>query len=566
MPVIGIDLGTTNSLVAYFTPEGAKIIPNSFGEHLTPSVVSVDADGMVYVGKIAKEMQLTAPENTVATFKRYMGSPKQFELGNRTFTPVELSSLVIKKLREDAENHLGCAIEEAVISTPAYFNDAQRRAVKTAGELAGLKVERIISEPTAAAVAYGLHSVQMRTKAIVFDLGGGTFDVSVLEYIDGVMEVHAVAGDNFLGGEDFTDVLAQMLLQEHNIDPNTLTPRERASLYKSAESAKLQFHNADRVSIKWVKDGKPLTLSVNNEQYEQACVSLFVRLNAPIVRAVSDAALKLTDLDALVLVGGATRLPLIKQFVGRLFSKLPTYDINPDEAVALGAAVQAAMKERNEAIRELILTDVCPYTLGTDVAVKQDNGLVRSGIFAPIIERNTVIPTSRSERFFTLYDNQESVNVEILQGESHRTQDNISLGELAVPVPPGKAGSQSIDVRYTYDVNGILEVEVKVISTGQIKRMVIEKNPGEYTPEQIQERLQALSALKLHPREKDENRYLLERGERYYQYSKGSARRKLGDVLNDFESALDGQDPKIISQKRQNLQAQLDLMESDADG
>jgi molecular chaperone HscC len=318
--------------------------------------------------------------------------------------------------------------------------------------------------------------------------------------------------------------------------------------------------------MRWTWSDKALTSTISAEQYEQACVGLLVRLNAPIVRAVSDAALKLADLDALVLVGGATRLPLIKQFVGRLFSKLPASDINPDEAVALGAAIQAAMKERNESIKELILTDVCPYTLGTDVAIRQDNGVFRSGVFSPIIERNTVIPASRSEQFFTLYDNQKSVNVEILQGESHRTKDNILLGELVIEVPPGKAGSQSINVRYTYDVNGILEVEVTVPSTGQTKRMVIEKNPGEYTPEQIQERLAVLSVLKLHPREKDENRYLLEKSERYYQYSKGAPRRKLGDILNDFESALDGQDPKLITQKRQLLQETLDQMENDNNG
>jgi molecular chaperone HscC len=555
MPIIGIDLGTTNSLAAYFTSDGPKIIPNSFGEALTPSVVSVSEDGTIYVGKIAKERLLTCPEDTASVFKRSMGSEKTFTLGGRIFSPEELSSFVIKKLKEDAENFLGEPINEAVISTPAYFNDAQRKATKTAGELAGFRVERIISEPTAAAIAFGLHTSSDISKCLVFDLGGGTFDVSVLEFSDNIMEVRAIAGDNYLGGEDFTEILMRMFMQKHGISPETLTPRAFAELNKIAEDAKLELSLRKSAAIVWAFEEETRVLDISAEEFESNCKNLLARLKTPIIRAINDAGVRLADVDSIVFVGGATKMPIVQSFVSRLFKRFPVFGINPDEAVALGAAVQAAMKERCEDIREMILTDVCPFTLGTAVSVRQDNGFFRSGIFQPIIERNTVIPASRSERFYTLYANQTSVRIEVLQGESRRTKDNILLGELDIPVPPGPAGQESVDVRYTYDINGILEVEVNVASTGESKRAIIEKNPGATTPEQIEQRMKELHSLKLHPREKDRNRYLLEKGERYYRTTTGLLRQRIADEMNNFESALDSQNPKAIEEGAERLRS-----------
>lgn len=546
MSIIGIDLGTTNSLVAYYTENGPQVIPNSFGEHLTPSVVSVSDDGEIYIGKIAKERQVTCPEQTAAVFKRHMGTKKEFKLGNQTFLPEELSSLIIKKLKEDAEAFLGIEIKEAVISTPAYFNDAQRRATKTAGELAGLVVERIVSEPTAAAVAYGLHEKPGSAKFLIFDLGGGTFDISILEYAQNIMEVHAVAGDNYLGGEDFTDLLLAMFLQKHSLDVEQLSTQEQALLRKSAELAKKGFSSAKEVAMQFLKDEELLIMPVTLEEFERNSALVLAKLRKPIVRALADASIKLADIDTIVLVGGATKLPIVRNFVGKLFGRLPASTINPEEVVALGAAVQAAMKERNQQIRELILTDVCPFTLGTSIAVEQAKGIYQSGNFLPIIERNTVIPASRVERLYTLYDQQQSVNVKVLQGESRKTKDNIFLGELTIPMPAGPAGQEAVDVRYTYDINGILEVEATAVSTGKTKKLVIEKNPGAMTQEEIQERLEYLDTLKMHPREKDRNKYLLEKGERLFQENVGLLRSQIAEALNRFEAVLDRQDPSHL--------------------
>ena len=545
MPIIGIDLGTTNSLVAYFTDEGPKIIPNAFGENLTPSVVSIGDNEEVFVGKIAKERQITNPEQTAAVFKRSMGTKKTCQLGNKTFLPEELSSLVIRKLKEDAEKYLGAEIEEAVISTPAYFNDAQRRATKIAGELAGLKVERIVNEPTAAAIAYGLHE-RTDAKYLIFDLGGGTFDISILEFNQNVMEVRAVAGDNFLGGEDFTAILANLFAKKHELDTENLTPQQRGLLRKSAETAKKEFSENKEVTVQCKLEEEILTMSVTQEEFERNCAFILNRIRQPIVRALSDASIKLAEIDSVVLVGGATKLPLIRNFVSKLLGRIPASHINPEEVVALGAAVQAAMKERNQAIRELVLTDVCPFTLGTSVAIERARGIFQSGNFFPIIERNTTIPASRAERLYTLYENQRSINIEVLQGESRKAQDNILLGELTIPMPPGAAGREAVDIRYTYDINGILEVEATVVSTGKANRLVIEKNPGALSAEEVQQSLANLASLKIHPRENELNKYLLEKGGRLYQENVGMLRSQVAEMLNRFEEALDQQEQKTI--------------------
>ena len=546
MAIIGIDLGTTNSLVAYFREDHPIIIPNIFGEHLTPSVVSVDENGEVFVGRIAQERLLTHPEQTASVFKRSIGSKKAYKLGSKIFTPEELSAVVIRKLKEDAEEFLGEKVDEAVISVPAYFNDTQRRATKTAGELAGLKVERIVNEPTAAAVAYGLHDQQDYTKYLVFDLGGGTFDVSILEKYNNIMEVRAVAGDNFLGGEDFTDVLVGWFIRHHQLDPDTLTSIEHNILRKSAETAKRAFSNSRNVTFSCTLNGENYSMPISIEEYERHCELLFTRLRNPIKRALSDASIHLKDVESILLVGGATKLPLVKTFVSKLLGRFPSAHIDSDEVVAMGTAVHSAMKMRNKSITEIVLTDVCPYTLGTNVSVYKPNGFHEAGHFFPIIERNSVIPVSRSERLYTVHDNQKAIVVEVLQGESRRAGDNVWLGELNVAVPPNRAGQEAIDVRYTYDINGILEVEVTVISTGLTKTLVLEKNPGVMTEAEVKEKLKVLQELKVHPRDKDENRLLLAKAERLYEENIGDIRRILSEEIMQFEALLDKQDERAI--------------------
>lgn len=563
MAIVGIDLGTTNSLISCYTDNGVVVIDNSFGEKLTPSVVSVDEDGQIFVGKIAKERQITHPNDSVSLFKRNMGSKKEYKLGDKNYLPEELSSFIIRSLKEDAEKFLGEKVEEAVISVPAYFNDTQRRATKRAGELAGLKVERLINEPTAAAIAYGLHEKNSNTKFLVFDLGGGTFDVSVLEIYRNIMEVRAVGGDNYLGGEDFTKVLIEIFARENNIELPDEISKEYNMIRKQAEIAKRAFSSERVVEMKAVVDGQEYSLEISINDYEKQCELLLSRLRKPIERALSDAAIKLSEIDTIVLVGGGTKLPIIRTFVSKLFGRLPATNIDPDEVVAMGAGIQAAMKKRDKTLKEIVLTDVCPFTLGTNTSVEKPGGYYESGHFFPIIERNTIIPVSRVERLYTVRDNQKKITVEILQGESRLSKDNILLGELSVVIPPSPKGEQAIDVRYTYDINGILEVEVTVVSTGIKKSVVIEKNPGYMSKEEVQERLEELQEIKIHPKDEDANRHLIERGERLYEETIGDYRRLIDEGIRRFEEALDKQDKRIIETEYENLKNLLNDIEGE---
>lgn len=559
---IGIDLGTTNSLVSYYGENGPQIIPNRLGEHLTPSVVGIDEDGIVYVGKTAKEQMASRPDLTAAVFKRSMGTEKEFQLGTKKFKAEELSSFVLRALKEDAESYLGDSVEEAVISVPAYFNDLQRKATKRAGEMAGLKVERIINEPTAAAIAYGLHNRADHTKFLVFDLGGGTFDISVLERYGSIMEVRAVAGDNYIGGEDFTKVLYQMMLNHHELDEADLTEKECKYLYRQAEACKLAFSDHESVVMKCVKGEETLEKTVTLDEYEKACQLLLAKIRKPIERSLKDANLKLSDINEIVLVGGATKLPIIRNFAGRIFGRIPSIDINPDEAIAIGAAIQCAMKERNEAVREVVLTEVCPFTLGTSVVMQRMGDLMEAGHFLPIIERNTVIPVSRTDTLYTAGDMQRKITVEILQGESRFAKNNLLLGEITVPVPPKRAGEESIDVTYTYDVNSILEVQVKVNSTGVTKKVIIQKEDSMMTQEEAERRMEELAELKIHPRDQEENKLLLLRGERLYEEATGDLRQEIDLLLADFEAVLKKQDKGAIEQARNELKLTLDEIES----
>ncbi|MEK5417870.1 molecular chaperone HscC [Paenibacillus sp. FSL L8-0708] len=556
MRTIGIDLGTTYSLAAYWDGSQAVIIPNVLGEHVTPSIVSVDAGGEVLVGRIAQERLITHPQLTASTFKRFMGSAKKYKLGTMTFTPEELSSFVLRSLKEDAENHLGESVTKAIISVPAYFNDVQRKATKKAAEMAGLQVERLISEPTAAALAYGLHQNQ-ETSFLVFDLGGGTFDVSILELFEGVMDVKSIAGDNYLGGEDFTEILVAYFIQKNKLDAESLTPITRSMLYKQAEQSKRILGTESAATMRIVIKEEEYVLTIERSELEQLVQPLLIRLRQPIERALRDASLQPSDLDGIVMIGGATKMPLIKQIISRMFGKMPYANISPDETVALGAAVQVALKQRDQALDEMILTDVCPYTLGTSVLRRGSSGQTSSGHYFPIIERNTPIPVSRVERLYTAADDQKIISVDVYQGESPRVENNLFLGEMEFQIPQAPRGEESIDVRYTYDVNGILEVEVTTVSTGQKHQMIIEQNAGGMTKKQIEARLLELRSIKIHPRERTENRLLLARGERLYEEVLGDQRKFIAQCLKVFEDALYTQNEKVIEKAAQAFNEQL---------
>jgi molecular chaperone HscC len=560
MATIGIDLGTTNSLVSVWTEEGAKLIPNGLGDFLTPSAVSILEDESIIVGKPARDRLITHPQRTASMFKRDMGTKKIYRLAKKNFLPEELSSLILAALKEDAEHFLGEKVHEAVISVPAYFNDSQRQATKNAGALAGLEVKRIINEPTAGAIAYGLHEEYEQGTFIVLDLGGGTFDVSILEFFDGVMEVHAVAGDNRLGGEDFTKAIVEQFIDSHGLDERDLSPTEIETLRSAAEECKFTLTKRDSYQGKRTIAEKELDFTLNKLEFASRAESLLERLSSPITRAIRDADIQLDEIDDIVLVGGATRMPIFKDMIYSMFKRFPNTSLNPDEIVAMGAAVQAGLKDK--ALKDVILTDVCPYTLGTEVADER-NGVLTTGHFLPIIERNTTVPVSRSaSNLATVQDNQSEINIRVYQGEHRKVENNIFLGELRIRIPRKPKGEVRVELRYTYDINGILEVEAGEQDSDVRKRIIIEENPGSMSAEEIQKRFEKLQHLKVHPRDQLENQALLERGERLYQEFV-SLRAPIEQALKKFESDLATQDLDRIEKARTSISEFFDQIDRD---
>ncbi|MFT0867170.1 molecular chaperone HscC [Pseudomonas sp. CAM1A] len=550
-PLLGIDLGTTNSLIAVWQDGEARLIANALGEVLTPSVVSVDDDGSILVGQAARARLTTHPQRSAAAFKRFMGSDKRYALGEHRFTPEELSALVLGSLKQDAEAYLGCPVSEAVISVPAYFSDEQRKRTVFAAELAGLKVQRLINEPTAAAMAYGLHE-QKFERTLVFDLGGGTFDVTVLEYALPLIEVHASTGDNYLGGEDFTEALLQACLRDWNLKAEDLEPQALASLHDAIEQLKCEVGEGSR-TFAWSMDGQPREWQLDDQKLQAIWAPLLARVRTPIEQALRDARLSPRELDSLVLVGGATRMPQVQQLVAKLFGRLPYRHLDPDTIVALGAASQAACKARDAAIDELILTDVCPYTLG----VASSRGEDVTGAFSPIIERNTIIPTSKVQRFYSSHPEQKFVRIAVYQGERPWVRDNILVDSFEIPLQP-TGEIQSLDVRFSYDINGLLEVDVTFLESGQKHSHSIDRSPTGLDAQARQASEERLAKLKIHPRDTLPNRTLLARLERAWMQSLGDERELIGSWLDAFNAVLAGQQAGEISRERQALSQALD--------
>jgi molecular chaperone HscC len=548
--IVGIDLGTSNSLVSVWLDGSSKLIANALGSILTPSAVSVDEDGSIMVGLAARERLSTHPRQTIAAFKRYMGTNREFQLGRKVFRAEELSAFVLRSLKADAETFLGASVDEAIITVPAYFSDVQRKATKAAAELAGLKVERLLNEPTAAALAYGLQANPGDCKILVLDLGGGTFDVSILEMFSGVMEVRASAGDNCLGGEDFVDLIVDKFIAEvgagAGIPPRSQPHAIHGALRRQAEIAKRAMSERDQHDIELVVGDETLRWSLGRDQFEAMSEPLLKRIRLPIQRAIRDAALNPEEITHLVLAGGSTRMPLIKRLAARLFQRLPIAHINPDEVVAHGAAVQAGLKMRDAALDDVVMTDVAPFSLGVNTTTRPQAGeALLHGLFAPIIERNTTIPASRYRKFVTAEDNQRLIRFQIYQGEARLVRDNIRLGEIVIPMPPAPAGRESCDVRFTYDVSGLLEVDVRN-SLNQSAHLVIEGNPGVLTEAEIAARLAALAGLKIHPRERSEVQAALSRANRLYEERLGREREVIGRSIDDFQIVLERQDPGEI--------------------
>jgi len=561
--IVGIDLGTTNSLVGVWRDGAVALIPNALGHFLTPSAVGRADDGAMLVGLPARERAATHPALTATAFKRYMGTDRLLFIGQKGYRPEELSALVLRSLKADAEAFLGEPVEEAIITVPAYFNDLQRKATKAAGALADLKVERLLTEPTAAALAYGLEAEGDDELLLVVDLGGGTFDVSLLHRFEGVIEVRATAGDSWLGGEDFVDVIVTAFLAGPGAalgDAAAPGTALHALLRRQAELAKRTLSARDSATVSLVHDGRAIEWTLDRERFETISEPLLARLRAPIERALRDARVEADALGRIILAGGASQMPSFRRLIARLFRRLPVHQINPEEVVGRGAAVRAGMLARGQGLDEMVMTDVAPFTLGVETSIKRGEGAGSriDGQFLPIIERNTVIPVSRSEVVYTVSDNQRRVAVRVFQGESRLVRDNVRLGELDVAVPPGPAGKEAIDIRFTYDTSGLLEVDVTTLSTGRRETMVIEGNPGVLAPDEIKKRLAELSKLKVHPRDDVANRTLLARAERLYEERLGDARAAIGEAISTFSIALERQKPDEIERARKTLSEMLD--------
>ena len=494
--IIGIDLGTTNSAMAVLEGGEPTIIINAEGDRTTPSVVSFQKDGELVVGKAAKNRAVTNPENTIASIKRFIGrnysetasergtvaynikngkdGRNMVDIDGKEYTPEEISARVLQKLKADAEKYLGEPVTEAVITVPAYFNDAQRQATKDAGKIAGLEVKRIINEPTAAALAYGLNKTDKDEKVLVFDLGGGTFDVSILELGDGVFEVLSTSGDNHLGGDDWDqriiDWMADKFKGEHVVDlrKDKMTLQR---LKEAAEKAKMELSSATQATINLpfitAVEGQPVHLdyTLTRAEFERITSDLLDRCKTPVHTALRDAGLKSSDIDEVVLVGGSTRMPAVQEEVKKITGKEPHMGVNPDEVVAIGAAIQGGVLAGDAAASGILLLDVTPLSLGVETM---------GGVMTRMIERNTTIPTRKTEVYSTAADNQTTVEIHVLQGERNFARDNKTLGRFQLTgIPSAPRGVPQIEVTFDIDANGIVNVSAKDLGTGKEQKITI---------------------------------------------------------------------------------------------
>ena len=473
--VIGIDLGTTNSCVAVKEGDNVTVIPNPEGQRTTPSVVAFSKDGEILVGQLAKRQAIVNPDRTVISIKRSMGSDKTVSIDGKSYTPQQISAMILQKLKKDAEEYLGTSISDAVITCPAYFTDAQRQATKDAGTIAGLNVLRIINEPTAACLAYGVNLEKNDNKIMVYDLGGGTFDVSILDVGDGVFEVLSTAGDNRLGGDDWDNRIVEWLAAEFKKSDGIDLLKDKMAaqrLREAAEKAKIELSSMQETTISLpfitadANGPKHLEQKLTRAKFEELTRDLLERTKNPVRTALKDAGLEASQIHKILLVGGSTRMPMVQTLVKELMGKEPTKGINPDECVAMGAAIQGAILSGEQ--QGIVLVDVTPLSLGLETL---------GGVFTKIIDKNTAIPVSKSQVFTTAADNQPQVEIHVLQGERAMASDNVSLGRFFLDgIKPAPRGVPQIEVTFDIDANGIVNVTAKDKATGKAQNITIQSS------------------------------------------------------------------------------------------
>ena len=550
--IVGIDLGTTNSLVGVYQDGQVKLIPNAFGDFLTPSVVALDDNDQIIVGKIAKERLVTHPDKTVAQFKRFMGTSHKILLGNSTYTAEELSSFIIRKLVDDAETFLGEKVDEVIVSVPAYFNDAQRYATKLAGKFAGINIDRIINEPSAAALAKKLESEIDDDSFIVVDFGGGTLDISVVELFDNVVEIVSIAGDNRLGGEDFTGAIAEEFMHVNQLKKESISREFYSKILLQAEKTKLDLNEKEEAQMSVFDHNKEYRLDLSYQRFYELCHPLLVRVKAVLDRALMDARNSLVSSDNFVLVGGTSKLRLVQDFLSFCINQGVEVSGDPDKMIARGCALLAGIKERQGEIRDLLLSDICPFTLGIEIV---------GGHFSPIIERNSTLPTSRVEQYYTSELGQSHVKVQVYQGEMMKASQNIFLGELDVPVPINHKEHEGLTVRFTYDLNGILDVEVKIDTTQEVFNHVILQESITLTDQEIKEKQDALARYKINAQETEIYRFLIEKANRLYSMILGLKREELMTATRQFEEEVKHSSIHHLPKIYQAFSSYLELLE-----
>ena len=561
---VGIDLGTTNSVVAVMEGGEPVVIPNAEGSRLTPSVVAFTKTGERLVGAAAKRQAIINPDRTIISIKRKMGTRERIRIDDKEYTPEEISAMILQKLKADAEAYLGEKVDAAVITVPAYFNDAQRTATKNAGEIAGLKVLRIINEPTAAALAYGLDKKSNET-ILVFDLGGGTFDVSILEVGDGVFEVKATSGDTHLGGDDFdmriVNWVADEFRKETGIDLRK-DPQAMQRLREAAEKAKIELSSMVETEINLpfitadAEGPKHLLYKISRAKFEELTADLVERLKGPFYQALSDAKLDVKDIDEVILVGGATRMPCVQELVRKLAGKEPNKGVNPDEVVAIGAAIQAGVLGGE--VKDVVLLDVTPLSLGIETL---------GGVFTKLIERNTTIPTRKSEIFTTAADGQTEVEIHVLQGEREMARDNKTLGRFHLTgIPPAPRGVPKIEVTFDIDANGILHVSAKDLGTGKQQAITI-TGSSNLTREEIDRMVKEAQAHAEEDRRRREEAEVRNQADSLA-YQTERMLRDLGDrvpsdeklrieqAISELRDAINKNDISLIRQRMEALQQQ----------